>query len=695
MVLYGKKKLNKNFEFYITKLMDILYKIYKVFIYKKRILQLRKIIIKHNYRYYILNNSSILDYQYDNLILKLKKLEKLFPYLKNKYSPTKLVGVSAPLIFLKKIHHKKPMLSLNNVFHTKDLIKKFLYPLKKLINKLNFCCELKFDGIAINLLYKNGFLIKASTRGNGFIGEDITEKIFQMNHIPHVLKKKFPNLLEVRGEVFITKKNFKILNKKIVSKHKLFSNTRSATLGILKLNKKNNNKMLTLLSFFSYGIGFIDKQKFLNQEEILNNLKLYGFPVSNYRKICSSYLEIKKFYEIFKNKRNFLPYSIDGIVVKINDIKIQEIIGNTTNAPRWAIAYKFPSQEKKTLLKKIIFQIGRTGIITPVAKFNTVNITGVNINSATLYNVNEIKKLNLQIGKTVIIQRCGDVIPKIIGVINEKKIFNNTKNIIIPKNCPSCNSILIKKNNNILYCKKGLSCKDQLKAYLKHFISKEVMNICFIGNKLIDKLVDNNLVKNIIDLMNLDNSILKKVNNLGIKSINKILKNLQKKKQITFDKFLFSLNIPEVGKVTSYNLSQFFFTLDKFLNTNLIELNNITGIGIKTSLNIYNFIKNKNNINIIQNLLKKIDIIYFKKIIKKNYFYKKNISITGKFSFITRINFINKLKKLGAKINFNINKKTDILILGKNSSSKLLKAHKLNIKILNEKKIIYLLKNNL
>ncbi|QJC33133.1 NAD-dependent DNA ligase LigA [Enterobacteriaceae endosymbiont of Donacia clavipes] len=694
MVLYGKKKLNKNLKFYITKLINILYKIHKIFIYKKKILQLRKIIIEHNYRYYILNNSNILDYQYDNLILKLKKLEKLFPYLKNKYSPTQLVGVPMPLIFLKKIRHKKPMLSLNNVFHIKDLLKKFLYPLKKLINKLNFCCELKFDGIAINLLYKNGFLIRASTRGNGLIGEDITKKIFQINNIPHFLKNNFPNLLEVRGEIFITKKNFKILNQKIILKHKLFSNTRSAALGILKLNKKNNNKMLTLLSFFSYGIGFINKQKFLNQEEILNNLELYGFPVSKYRKICSSYLEIKKFYEIFKKKRNFLPYSIDGIVVKINDIKIQEIVGNTTNAPRWAIAYKFPSQEKKTLLKKIIFQIGRTGIITPVAKFNTVNITGVNINSATLYNINEIKKLNLQIGKTIIIQRCGDVIPKIIGIINEKNFFNNIENIIIPKNCPSCNSILIKKKNNILYCDKGLSCKSQLKAYLKHFISKEVINISFIGNKLIDKLVDGNLVKNIIDLLNLDNSTLKKVNNLGIKSINKILKNLQKKQQITFDKFLFSLNIPEVGIVTSYNLSQFFFTLDKFLNTNLIELNNIKGIGIKTSLNIFNFIKNKNNINIIQNLLKKINIIYSKKIIKKNYFYKKNISITGKFSFITRINFINKLKKLGAKINFDINKKTDILILGKNASSKLLKAHKLNIKILNEKKIIYLLKNN-
>ncbi|QJC32322.1 NAD-dependent DNA ligase LigA [Enterobacteriaceae endosymbiont of Donacia dentata] len=691
MVLYGKKKLNKIFKFYIIKLINILYKIHKIFIYKKKILKLHKIITSYNYSYYILNNSNILDYQYDNLVLKLKKLEKLFPYFKNKYSPTQLVGVPLSSISFQKICHKKPMLSLNNVFHIKDLVKKFLYPLKKIINKLNFCCELKYDGIAVNLLYKNGFLVKGATRGNGIIGEDITKKVFQIHNIPNFLKKKnFPKLFEVRGEIFITKKNFDILNQKIISKHKLFSNTRSATLGILKINKKNN-KMIYLLSFFSYGIGFINEQKFSNQEEILDNLKLYGFPVSKYKKICSSYLEIEEFYKVFERKRNLLPYNIDGIVIKINNIKIQEIIGNTNHAPKWAIAYKFPPQEKKTLLQKIIFQIGRTGIIIPIAKFKTVNITGVNISSATLYNVNEIKKLNLKIGKTIIVQRCGDVIPKIINVINEKKSFNLLKDIIIPKYCPSCNSILKKKENNILYCNTGLSCKSQLKAYLKHFISRDVMNISFIGNKLIDKLVDNNLIKNVIDLMNLNNFILKKVNNLGIKSTNKIVENLQRKQQISFDKFIFSLGIPEVGIVTSRSLSQFFCTLNKFLNTNLIELSNITGIGIKTSLNIYNFIKNKDNINIIQNLLKKINIIYVKKNIKKNYFLNKNISITGKFFFITRINLVNKLKKLGANINSNINKKTNILILGQKASSKLKKAYKLNIKIINEKKLIYLL----
>ncbi|QJC35530.1 NAD-dependent DNA ligase LigA [Enterobacteriaceae endosymbiont of Donacia sparganii] len=680
----------KNLKFYIIKLRNILYKIYKLFFYKKKIIKLRKIIIEYNYKYHVLNNTNILDYQYDKLISKLEKLENLYPYLKNKYSPTNLVGAK-PLVPLNKGYHYIPMLSLNNVFNKNDLFKKFFYPIKRIINKLNFCCELKFDGIAINLLYKNGILINAITRGDGIIGENIINNIFKIKDIPHILKGKiFPKLLEIRGEIFIQKKNFKILNQKKIIKYKSFSNTRSATYGVLRFNKNTNNKFLNLLSFFSYGIGFIDKKIFLSQQEILDKLKFFGIPISKYTKVFSSYHDIIQFYKYFQKKRDFLPYTIDGIVIKINNIEKQNIIGYTNHAPKWAIAYKFPSQEKITLLKKIIFQIGRTGIITPIAKFNTININGVNINFATLYNINEIKRLNLKIGDTIIVQRCGDVIPKITNVIIKKK-FKKKNNILIPKKCPSCNSIL-KKKNNILYCISGLSCKSQLKAYLKHFISRDVININFIGNKLIDKLVDKNLITNNIDLLNLNSSILSKIDHLGTKSIQKILKFLQKKPQVTFSKFLFSLGIPDIGIVKSYNISIFFKTLKNFLNTDLNQLCSIIGIGKKISFNIFNFIKNKNNINMILNLSKKIDIIYPKNIFKKKKFYKKKISITGKFFFITRSDLINKLIMLGAIINININKKTDILILGTNPSSKLLKANKFNIKIIDENQIISLFK---
>ncbi|QJC37577.1 NAD-dependent DNA ligase LigA [Enterobacteriaceae endosymbiont of Donacia bicoloricornis] len=682
----------KNLKFYIIKLLDILYKIYKLFYFKNKIINLRREILNYNYKYHVLNNSNILDYQYDKLIFKLKKLENLYPYLKNKYSSTKLVGARyKSLTFLKKIYHKIPMLSLNNVFNEQDLFKKFLFPINKIIKKLNFCCELKFDGIAINLLYKNGILISAATRGDGIIGENIIKNILKIKSIPHTLKgKNFPKNLEVRGEIFITKKNFKKLNQQRFDKYKLFSNTRNTAYGILKMNKNVDKKIFNLLNFYSYGIGFIDQIKFSNQQEILLKLEYFGIPISKYTRIYSSYYKIINFYKYFKKNRNLLPYNIDGIVIKINDVKKQNILGYTNHAPKWAMAYKFPSQEKLTLLKKIIFQIGRTGVITPIAYFNTVNINGVNINFATLYNINEIIRLNLKIGDHIIIQRCGDVIPKITNVVINKKFLKRKTNILIPTLCPSCNSILKKTTNNILYCKSGLFCKDQLKAYLKHFVSRDAFNIYYLGEKLINKLVDKNLVKNTVDLLNLNNHILSKIDNLGNKFINKILQSLKNKKTITFNKFLFSLGIPEMGTISCYYISLFFKTLENFLNTNLIELCSIKNIGKKTSLSIFNFISKKDNINIIKNLLKKIKIIYPIKISKKNYFYQKKITITGKFMFITRYNLVKKLKILGAVIHTQISKKTDLLILGTNPSSKLLKANKLNIKIINENKVFSL-----
>ncbi|QJC35941.1 NAD-dependent DNA ligase LigA [Enterobacteriaceae endosymbiont of Donacia cincticornis] len=683
----------KNLKFYINKIIDILYKISKIFFYKKKIINLRKIINNYNYKYYILNNSNILDYQYDKLINKLKKLENLYPYLRDKYSPTQIVGAK-PLLVYKKIKHKMLMLSLNNVFNENDLLKKFYYPIKKIINKFEFCCELKFDGIAVNLLYKNGILFSASTRGDGSIGENITKNILQIKDIPHILKGDiFPKYLEIRGEIFISKKNFQILNQKKIIKSKIFSNTRSATYGIIKLNKNYNKKCLNLLNFFSYGIGFTNKKIFFNQKEILNSLKSYGIPISKHTKVFSSYHKIINYYKYFKKNRNLLPYDIDGIVIKVNNIQQQNIIGYNNHAPKWSIAYKFPSQEKVTLLKKIIFQIGRTGIFVPIAKFSTVNITGVNINFATLYNINEIKKLDLRIGDTIVVQRCGDVIPKVIHVIKKKRFLKKVKKILIPKICPSCHSIL-KMKENYLYCPAGLFCKSQLRAYLKHFISRDAININFIGNKLIDKLVEKNLIKNVIDLLNLNMNILSKIDYLGIKSIQKILKFFKKKQNVMFNKFLFSLGIPGVGKITSYNISLSFKTLHKFLNTNIIKLYNIKGIGKKNSINILNFIKNKNNIYIITKLVEKINIIYPTNIVEKNFFYKKKISITGTFFLIKRSYLLDKLIFLGAKIIKNINKKTNFLILGKHPGSKLSKANRLNIKIIDEKKIIFLLEKN-
>ncbi|QJC28008.1 NAD-dependent DNA ligase LigA [Enterobacteriaceae endosymbiont of Plateumaris braccata] len=666
--------------------------------FKEEIIDLCNKIKYHNYKYHVLHDPEILDHEYDKLLYKLKQLENSFPDLITNNTPTKFVG-GIPLQNFKKINHMIPMLSLNNVFNENDLFLKFFKPIKNYFNKDKnyFCCELKFDGIAVNLLYKNGQLKQASTRGNGVTGENITDNILYVNDIPHKLQgNNFPSILEVRGEIFMTKNNLNILNKKNFL-NKKFSNTRSAVVSALLLkNIRNNihkNMNNKLLNFFSYGVGFINNEKKLySQIQTLKKLKEFGLPISKDTIICTSLKEIIFFYKKIKKNRNNLPYHIDGIVIKIDNFTIQNILGCTSHAPKWAIAYKFPPQEKTTILKNVIFQIGRTGLITPVGKFKTVKINGVNISNASLYNINEIKKIDLKIGDVIVVQRCGDVIPKIINSIKKERINNTTTSIIFPKICPDCKSILKEKNHNkLLYCPSGLNCKSQLKGYLKHFISRNAMNINYIGDKLINKLVDSNYVKNSIDLFNLNMNILNKISYLGKKSICKILKSLEISKKTTFTKFLFSLGINEVGLITANNLNNYFQNLNNLLNAELKDFYCIPGIGKKIAYNIYNFIKNKNNLYIINNLINKVGINWINYHINDNFFYKKKIVLTGKLNSIKRINIIEKLINLGAIIYYHISKNIDIIIIGKNPSSKIFKAKKFNIIIINEQQLIKLI----
>ncbi|QJC29348.1 NAD-dependent DNA ligase LigA [Enterobacteriaceae endosymbiont of Plateumaris pusilla] len=665
---------------------------------KKEIEELRNEIHYHNHRYHVLNHPEIPDYKFDELLYKLKHLENLFPHLITNNSPTKSVG-GITLLNIKKINHIIPMLSLNNVFNEKDLFLKFLNPIKNLLNKTKnyFCCELKFDGIATSLLYNNGQLIQASTRGNGIIGENITNNILYINDIPHKLQgNNFPSILEVRGEIFMKKVNLNILNQNNIF-NKQFANTRSAVLSFLRLKNINNNINYNLLNFFSYGIGFIQsKKKISSHIKILKQLKNYGLPISKHTTICTSLKEISFFYEKIKRERNNFLYNIDGIVIKIDNIKIQKILGCTSHAPKWAIAYKFPPQEKITILKNIIFQIGRTGVITPVGKFKTIKIDGVNISNASLYNINEIKKLNLKIGDVIVVQRCGDVIPKIINIIKKERKNNITTNIIFPKICPDCKSILKIKNYNkkTLYCPSDLNCKSQLKGYLKHFISRNAMNINYIGNQLINKLVDINLVKNPIDLFNLNINTLNKIPHLGNKSILKILNAIEISKKTTFTRFLYSLGISEVGLVTANNLNKHFQNLSNFLNADLKDFYSISGIGKKIAYNLYKFINDKKKLYIINKLVNEIGINWNNNIIISNFFYKKKIVLTGKLISINRLKVIEKLINLGAMIYNHISKNIDIIIVGKNPGSKIFKAKKLNIIIINEQQLLELINKN-
>ncbi|QJC30241.1 NAD-dependent DNA ligase LigA [Enterobacteriaceae endosymbiont of Neohaemonia nigricornis] len=654
--------------------------------------KLRQQIQYHNYRYYVLNKPEITDYQYDQLVIKLEHLEKNIHYLNKQTSPTQYVG-DILLNNNKKIKHKVPMLSLNNTFKVKHFYKNFfapLLPLNIMKEKNFFCCELKFDGMAINLLYKNGILIHGITRGNGYFGDNITNNILCIKDIPKRLQgNNIPKIIEIRGEIFISKQNFNFLNKQYLMINKQFANTRSAVVGLLRLH--NKNKYLKLLNFFCYGVGYIEN--FLNKShiELLYILKSYGIPVAQYIHTYKNFQDIIKFYRFFKRNRYKLPYHIDGIVIKINNLYIQQKLGNSTKAPKWAIAYKFPSQEQNSILKKVYFKVGRTGIITPIAFFETIKILGVNISYATLYNINEIFRLDLRIGDTIVVQRCGDVIPKIIHVIKINRTNSNTSPINIPVLCPSCNSKLYKNINNILYCSAGYKCKAQFINYIKHFISTEAMNINYIGTKLIEKLVNNNLIFSAIDLFQLNKKKLLKIN-IGEQNIKKILLSLYNFKEISFSKFLFALGIKDIGITTANNIAKHFQTLEIFLSSNVADLLKISGIGKKTANNILFFIKDKNNIDYIKMLTKKINIIYNKNNnIYNNFFYQKNVVITGTFFIIQRSKLIDKLKLLNANIFNYISSNIDYLIVGTNPGKKIIQAKNNQISILYEKNIIKIL----
>ncbi|QJC31079.1 NAD-dependent DNA ligase LigA [Enterobacteriaceae endosymbiont of Macroplea mutica] len=573
----------------------------------KLIHKLREKINICNYKYYVLNKPAITDQQYDLLLLKLEKLERYIPLEKKQKSPTQNINDSL-LKHYKQIAHKTPMLSLQNTFNSQFLYKQFICLYKKYINYKNFfCCELKFDGVAINLLYINGHLIHGLTRGNGYIGEDITHNISLIKDIPIKLKgNNIPQTLEVRGEIFITKKNFYYINQNFLMQKKKFCNTRSAVVGLLRM--RNINNYANLLSFFCYGVGFANRNIACYHTTLLKQCKTYGLPISSNIISCTTLQEIIQFYDFFKTNRHKLSYDIDGIVIKINDIFLQKQIGCNSRAPKWAIAYKFPSQEKSTILKQIFFQTGRTGIITPIAYFKSIKISGVKICYATLYNINEIYRLDLKIGDIITIQRCGNVIPKIIHVVKSKRTKQHSNKIIIPQFCPSCNAKII-NNNNLLYCSASFSCKAQFKEYLKHFISRNAINIKYVGKQLIYRLVEKNIISNVMDLFALNKKQLRLLN-LGETTIQKILLSLYAKHKVYLHNFLFALGIKNMGIVTSKNIADHFVTLENFLKTDKYHLLKINGIGLKTISYICSFLKKKDNIQYINLLRQKIDIIY-------------------------------------------------------------------------------------
>ena len=649
------------------------------------------------YQYYALDSPKVSDSKYDNLFKELLVMESEHSSLVTPDSPSQRVG-SAPLSKFVAVNHKMQMLSLNNVFAISDL-KLYMERIEKKINMpyqdIKFSSELKLDGLAINLLYKKGILSVAATRGDGLVGENVTENIRTIKTIPLRLQgNNYPDSIEIRGEVFISKKGFEVINSH--DGEKKFANARNAAAGSLR---QLNSKIVAQrpLDAFFYAIGSTSSDANIkSQQELLGQLSSWGFKTCNYNQSVIGLDGCENFYNEIKAIRDKIPYEIDGIVYKVNSIKYQNVLGSISRAPRWAIAHKFPAEEKTTIIESVRFQVGRTGVMTPVASLIPVEVGGVIVSNATLHNMDEIQKKDIHVGDTVNIRRAGDVIPEIISVV--KKSISRKK-INLPKKCPECNSsITQEKNMAFAKCSGGIVCPAQRKGAIIHYVSKKAMDISGIGDKLISRLVEENIINNISDLYKLnkqklrgfvinsavrENSGKKYDITLGEKSIDNILTAIESRKEVKLSNFIFSLGINEVGIVTARSLANKYSSILNLSNAKYNDIILIKDIGPVAALNIYNFFQNQRNIDIIGSIIDSGLIFEADKKDKVNLFNDEIYVITGKLETISRQNLENFIVENGGIVSNSISKKTFSLIVGKDPGSKLDKASKLGIKIIN------------
>ena len=651
---------------------------------------LRKTLRQYEYEYHVLDNPTVPDSEYDRLFHQLKALELEHPEYLTSDSPTQRVGAK-PLSGFSQIRHEIPMLSLDNAFSDEEFnafVKRIEDRLIVLPKPLTFCCEPKLDGLAVSILYVNGILTQAATRGDGTTGEDITANIRTIRNIPlQLLTDNPPARLEVRGEVFMPHAGFERLNEYALEHgEKTFANPRNAAAGSLRqLDPNITSKRPLVLN--AYGIGIAEGVELPNTHYArLQWLKSIGIPVNPEIRLCNSTNEVLDFYRGIQNKRSSLGYDIDGTVLKINDIALQNELGFISKAPRWAIAYKFPAQEELTVLNDVEFQVGRTGAITPVAKLEPVFVAGVTVSNATLHNGDEIERLNIAIGDTVVIRRAGDVIPQIIGVLHERRP-DNAKPIIFPTNCPVCDSQIIRiEGEAVARCTGGLFCAAQRKEALKHFVSRKAMDIDGVGGKLIEQLVDRELVHTPADLFKLDLTTLTRLERMGAKSAENALNSLEKAKSTTLARFIFALGIREVGEATALNLANHFKTLDALKAADLEELQKVPDVGEVVANRIFVFWREAHNVAVVEDLIAQgvhWETVEVKEA-SENFFKDKTVVLTGTLTQMGRNEAKALLQQLGAKVSGSVSSKTDFVIAGDAAGSKLAKAQELNITVLTE-----------
>lgn len=655
---------------------------------------LRQDLRRYEYEYHVLDNPTIPDAEYDRLFHQLKALETAHPELITADSPTQRVGAK-PLSGFAQIRHEIPMLSLDNAFSDEEFyafVKRIEDRLIRLPEPLTFCCEPKLDGLAVSILYVNGVLTQAATRGDGTTGEDITANIRTIRNIPlQLLMDNPPARLEVRGEVFMPHAGFERLNQQALEKgEKTFANPRNAAAGSLRqLDPKITSKRPLVLN--AYGIGIAEGVDLPNTHyDRLQWLKAIGIPVNPEIRLCNGTDEVLDFYRDIQNKRSSLGYDIDGTVLKINDIALQEKLGFISKAPRWAIAYKFPAQEELTRLNDVEFQVGRTGAITPVAKLEPVFVAGVTVSNATLHNGDEIQRLDIAIGDTVVIRRAGDVIPQIIGVLHDRRPAD-ARPIVFPETCPVCDSAIVRiEGEAVARCTGGLFCAAQRKEALKHFVSRKAMDIDGVGGKLIEQLVDRELIHTPADLFKLDLTTLTRLERMGAKSAENALASLEKAKNTTLARFIFALGIREVGEATALNLANHFKTLEALQNADLEALQQVPDVGEVVANRILAFWHEPHNVAVVNDLIAQgvhWETVETKEI-TENRFKGKTVVLTGTLTQMGRNEAKALLQDMGAKVSGSVSAKTDFVIAGDAAGSKLTKAQELGVTVLTEEEFL-------
>lgn len=661
---------------------------------KKEILALRKKIDEHSYYYHVLDQPIISDVEYDALFERLQILEAQYPQFVTPDSPTQRVG-AVPLKSFPAVKHHIPMLSLENAFSDEGI---FAFDQRirdrlKTSHIIQYCCEPKLDGLAVSILYEKGLLVQAATRGDGMVGEEITENIRTIRMIPlHLRGSDIPRVIEVRAEVYMPLKGFEKLNTQAQKRgEKIFANPRNAAAGSLRQLDPRITSMRPL-EVFCYGVGIIEGVKLPTEHyQILKYLKKWGLRVSSLIRVVNGAKECLEYYQEIKNKRKELPFEIDGVVYKVNQMALRDQLGFVTRAPRWAIAHKFPAEEVTTTITDVEFQVGRTGALTPVARLKPVHVSGVTVSNATLHNMDEIKRKDIRIGDVVTIRRAGDVIPEVVGVILAKRSCN-TKKIVLPKHCPICRSeIEHVEGEAVARCTGELVCEAQRKETIKHFASRRAMNIEGLGDKLVDQLVDNKLVKTVADIYHLRLETLEDLERMGKKSAQNLLDEIIKSKETTFDRFLYALGIREVGEATAKQLALHFKTLETLQAASIENLEAVPDIGPVVAEHTANFFHENHNKKIIQCLLQAG--IYWPKIktLQKLPLSGKTFVLTGTLETLSRDEAKEKLEALGAKVAGSVSSKTSYVVMGTDPGSKLAKAKALNISILDEKEFLKML----